>query len=61
MTTLTPQEYARRLIRSRNWHQVRAGRCRQEVAAHEREADRLEAEIRELGFDPQPPFGPRVA
>lgn len=70
---LSPQEYARRLIRSRNWHLVQAGRMRRravalygDVRAHEREADLLEAEIRALGFDPQPPRngptgGPRAA
>lgn len=68
----TPQEIARLLIRSRNWHLKMAGeasRQRAEARArwadeedrHAQEAERLEAQIRALGFDPQPPMGPRAA
>jgi hypothetical protein len=63
---LTPQEIARRLIRSRNWHLVEAARCRQRrldlvdtEMDHEQEAQRIADQVRALGFDPQPPMGPR--
>lgn len=69
---LTPQEMARRLIRSRNWHLVEAARARlrevlairainRDVELHEAAAKLCEDEIRGLGFDPQPPMGPRAA
>lgn len=58
---LTPQEFAALLVRSRNWHLVQAARARREVGSHEGMADKLEAEIRAMGFDPQPPMGPRAA
>lgn len=65
---LTPQEYVRRLIRARNWHLHNAGAMRRkasdlvgEAARSEGEAEALEVQIRGLGFDPQPPMGPRLA
>jgi hypothetical protein len=69
---LTRQEVARRLIRSRNWRLKQAGEARLrevhairdvrvDVELHERAAADCEAEIRALGFDPQPPMGPRAA
>jgi hypothetical protein len=68
LPTLTPQEYARRLIRARTWHLYNAGRMRlraqdvlAEAARSEGMAASLETEIRGLGFDPQPPMGPRPA
>jgi hypothetical protein len=69
---LTAQAYARRLIRARNWHLVEAGRADRRAAEaralwlgeadrHQAQAEWLEGEIRALGFDPQPPAGPRAA
>lgn len=66
MTVMPPEEYARRLVRARNWHLQQAGFQRRsasaaivlaeaEVRRHEAEADRLARQIRELGLAPQPP------
>lgn len=64
---LTPQEIARRLVRARNWHLYQAGAQRHrllEVAGavnrHEEEAERIGKQIAAMGFDPQPPMGPRA-
>jgi hypothetical protein len=66
--TITPQDWARRLIRSRNWHLYQAGAARNqlarwvaEAAGHEAQAQALKDEIEALGFQPQPPMGPRDA
>lgn len=66
--TLMPQEWARRLVRSRNWFLYEAGAARRraelalsDAARAEGHAAALETQILDLGFDPQPPMGPRAA
>lgn len=70
--TLSTEEFARRLMRSRHWHLHQAGLERRaaasatiaamrEVERHEDEATRIAQQLRELGCDPQPPATPEAA